>query len=182
MSEIWVALLRAINVGGKNKLPMKDLSAMFAEAGCGSVTTYIQSGNVIFEAPSGLCARLPGLIEKRIAEQFGYRTPVVLRSAKQLRAVTKNNPFLNAGAPPEATFVLFLAGRPEQERIDSLDPDRSPPDKFVVQGQEIYLHLLNGAAKTKLTNVWFDAKLATISTARNWRTVTTLADMMEKKP
>ena len=181
MSATYVALLRGINVGGKNKLPMKVLTAMFDEAGCGKVRSYIQSGNVVFEAASGLCARLPGLIENRIAQEFGYRTPVILRSAKQLRAVFENNPFLTAGATPEGLHVMFLADRPSQDRIKTLDPNRSAPDEFIVQGQEIYLRLPNGAGNSKLTNAYFDTKLATVGTSRNWRTVTTLLEMMEKQ-
>ena len=178
MSTTSVALLRGINVGGKNKLPMKDLTAMFVEAGCGNVRTYIQSGNVVFEAAAGVAARLPGVIEKRIEKQFGFRTPVILRTATQLRDVVGDNPFLKAGAAPETLHVLFLADRPSRALADALDPDRSPPDQFVVQGQQVYLRLPRGVAPTRLTNAWFDAKLATISTGRNWRTVTTLLDLM----
>jgi len=179
MPETWVALLRGINVGGKNKLPMKDLTAMFVDAGCGNVRNYIQSGNVVFEtAPARLCE----VIQERIEKQFGFRAPVILRNAKQLRAVVAGNPLLKAGAAPETLHVMFLADRPSQGRVDSLDPHRSPPDEFIVQGQEIYLRLPNGAGNSKLTNAYFDSKLATISTSRNWRTVNTLLEMMEKRP
>jgi uncharacterized protein (DUF1697 family) len=177
MSVSYVALLRGINVGGKNKLPMKDLTAMFVEAGCRGVRTYIQSGNVIFEAAAGAAARLPGVIEKRIAGQFGYRTPVILRTANELREVVAGNPFLKAGAGPEMLHVMFLADRPAAGAITALDPQRSPPDEFIVQGREVYLRLLLGGGKSKLTNAYFDAKLSTVSTVRNWRTVTTLLEM-----
>jgi len=180
MSVTFVALLRGINVGGKNKLPMKDLTAMFVEAGCRNVRTYIQSGNVVFETAAGAAARLPGTIENRIEKQFGFRPPVILRTAKQLRAVVDNNPFLKAGAAPETLHVMFLADKPTKARVETLDPHRSPPDEFIVQGQEIYLRLPNGAGNSKLTNAYFDSKLATISTSRNWRTVNTLLGMMEK--
>ncbi len=174
----YLALLRGINVGGKNKLPMKDLVDLFVEAGCDDVRTYIQSGNVIFGAAPDLAARLPGLVAARIAERFGYRTPVVLRTADQLRDVVANNPFLAAGAAEDELHVMFLADRPDPRRVADLDPDRFPPDAFVVRGQEVYLRLPHGAARTKLTNDYFDAKLATTSTGRNWRTVTTLAALM----
>ena len=175
MSDTWVALLRGINLGGKNKLPMKDLTAMFVEAGCGHVRNYIQSGNVVFEtAPDRLCE----VIQQSIEKQFGFRVPVILRNAKQLRAVVAGNPFLKAGAAPETLHVMFLADKPSQAHVDTLDPHRSPPDEFIVQGQEIFLRLPNGAGNSKLTNAYFDSKLATISTSRNWRTVNTLLEMM----
>ncbi|MGA3024614.1 MAG: DUF1697 domain-containing protein [Bryobacteraceae bacterium] len=178
MSATFVALLRGINMGGKNKLPMKDLAAMFAEAGCAGVRTYIQSGNVVFEAAQGAAARLPGVIEKRIAQQFGYRIPVILRTAKELGDVVAGNPFLKTGAAPETLHVMFLADRPGSGAIEALDPHRSPPDEFIVQGREVYLRLPLGVARSKLTNNYFDAKLATVSTGRNWRTVTTLLELM----
>ena len=76
----WVALLRGINVGGKNMLPMKYLAAMFGEAGANEVRTYIQSGNVVFASGPRLARQLPRLIEGRIAERLGIRVPVILRS------------------------------------------------------------------------------------------------------
>ena len=179
MPEKQVALLRGINVGGKNKLPMRDLIALFVEAGCTDVQNFIQSGNVIFRAAPRLSAQLPGLITAQIAKQFGYRTPVLLRTAEQFRATIAKNPFLVAGADENALYVMFLADEPSSAGVASLDPERSPPDVYQVQGREIYLNLLNGAAKTKLTNDYFDRKLATTSTARNWRTVNKLLELME---
>jgi uncharacterized protein (DUF1697 family) len=73
---------------------------------------------------------------------------------------------------------MFLADSPESEHIALLDPDRSPPDTFTVRGQEIYLKLPNGAGNSKLTNAWFDSRLQTIGTSRNWNTVTRLLEMM----
>src|SRR5271155_5171180 len=109
MSVTYLALLRGINVGGKNKLSMKDLIAIFIGAGCEDVRTYIQSGNVIFRASPGVSARLPGQITTQIAQSFGYRTPVILRTAEQLRDVISSNPFLKAGAAEEMLHVMFLA-------------------------------------------------------------------------
>jgi len=79
----YIAFLRGINVGGKNKLPMKNLIAMFTEAGCIDVETYIQSGNVVFGANFSVARSLPSAIAAAIAEQFGYRVTVVIRSAEE---------------------------------------------------------------------------------------------------
>jgi uncharacterized protein (DUF1697 family) len=175
-----VALLRGVNVGGKNRLPMKALAAMFADAGCGKVRTYIQSGNVVFAATPALAAEIPASIAAGIAERFGFQAPVVTRTAAQLRQVVAGNPFLAAGAPESALHVLFLADAPNPARVATLDPDRSPPDAFMARGQEIYLHAPNGLARSKLTNDYFDRTLGTISTGRNWRTVTTLLTIMDQ--
>lgn len=178
MPTAYLALLRGINVGGKNKLPMADLREIFAAAGCRDVRTYIQSGNVLFNADADAVAALPALIAARIAAHSGYRVPVVLRSAGELGDAIRNNPFPAAEAAPQTLHVLFLADRPDTVRVAALDPDRSPPDTFAVNGREVYLHLPNGAAETKLTNAYFDTTLGTTSTGRNWRTVTTLYEMM----
>jgi uncharacterized protein (DUF1697 family) len=178
MPTNYLALLRGINVGGKNKLSMKDLIGVFAEIGCVHVKSYIQSGNVIFDAAPGVAARVPGVVAARIAERFGYRTPVVLRTAEEIEAVIAHNPFLAAGCAEDELHVYFLADRPEPPRVHQLDPDRSPPDRFDVQGREVYLRLPNGMARTRFTNAYFDSKLATLSTGRNWRTVTKLLELM----
>jgi uncharacterized protein (DUF1697 family) len=172
-----VALLRGINVGGKNKLPMADLAAMFIEAGCGDVQTYIQSGNVVFSTTPGTAKRIPQLVSKTIAERFGLRVPVVLRTADEFRQVATGNPFLKSGTDIELLFVGFLADLPDQRRIAALDPKRSPGDTYKVRGREIYMCLPNGAARTKLTVAYFDSKLGTTSTFRNWRTVLKLFDI-----
>jgi uncharacterized protein (DUF1697 family) len=174
-----LALLRGINVGGKNKLPMAALVDMFVEARCKDVRTYIQSGNVVFSVSKTVSASIPDRITAQIAERFGYRVPVILRTTEQLRDVICHNLFLEAGAAQEALYVMFLADAPGALLVEKLDPDRSPPDAFHVRGQEVYLHLPGGVANSKLTNAYFDSKLATTGTSRNWRTVTTLLELME---
>lgn len=170
---IHVALLRGVNVGGKNKLPMKALAAIFEDLGCEAVRTYIQSGNVVFDAPSveGLAER----VAARVEADHGLRVPVVLRSAAELVRVRDENPF--ADADPAALHVMFLRERPAAAKVRALDPDRSPGDAFVVRGADVYLRCPSGVARTKLTNAWFDAQLGTVSTARNWRTLGKLIEL-----
>jgi uncharacterized protein (DUF1697 family) len=175
------ALLRAINVGGNNKLPMKELAAIFVAAGCRDVCTYIQSGNVVFSAPAAVLKTLAQTISQHIGKDFGYRVPVTIRSHEQLDAVVRGNPFLKAGEPENALHVVFLTDSPGADAVARLDPQRSPPDRFVVAGQEIYLHLLNGAGQSKITNAWLDSKLSTISTSRNWNTVLKLHAMTKPR-
>ncbi len=177
MADVYVALLRGINVGGKNKLPMKELAALFDNAGCSDVRTYIQSGNVIFSAAKSLAIRVPGLIARAILDRYGIRVPVVTRTSDELRDVARNNPFLNRGADEGKLHVAFIADRPDAEKVGALDPSRSRPDEFAVHGHEVYLHCPNGFARTRLTNDYFDRTLATTCTIRNWRTVLKLLEM-----
>ncbi len=174
-----VALLRGVNVGGKNPLPMKDLAQLFVEAGCSEVRTYIASGNVVFSAPTPTLKELPAHITERLATRFGYRVPVMLRTPHQLARTIHDNPFLRAGNSEKTLHVYFLADLPVSRAVKHLEADRSPPDSFRVVGREIYLHLPNGMARTKLTNAYFDSKLGTTSTARNWATVLKLFEMMQ---
>lgn len=175
-----VALLRGINVGGKARLPMKELVAIFEAAGATAVETYIQSGNVVFEAaePEGCVAA----VTTEVARIYGYPGRIVLRSAAEMLSAYKGNPFAVGGPVPtgnqaDALHVYFLADWPEKAAVATLDLERSPGDSFSVQGREIYLHLPQGMARTRLTNVYFDGKLKTVSTARNWKTVAKLVEM-----
>lgn len=172
---VHVALLRGINVGGKNIVPMADLAALFRDAGCSAVRTYIQSGNVVFThaAPDDLAATLAARIEDR----FGCRAPVVIRSAADLARAARDNPYLAEGVPEDQLHLMCLAGAPDPAAVAKLDPARSPDDRFIVSGRDVYLHLPHGAARTKLTNDWFDRALRTVSTARNWRTVQKLIEL-----
>ena len=172
-----IALLRGINVGGKNMLPMKDLAEMFVAAGCSDVCTYIQSGNVAFTADAELARRIPESITEAIARRFHLSVPVVTRSAKELRRISEQNPYWSAGVDMAILHVVFLADRPSASKVAALDPKRSPPDEFSVHGRELYLRCPNGVAHTKLTNAYFDSTLATVSTVRNWNTVTKLLDL-----
>jgi uncharacterized protein (DUF1697 family) len=156
---------------------MKDLAAMFTDAGCGSVTTYIQSGNVVFEARAALARLLPTLIENAIADTFGYQVPVVMRTGAELRRIVGGNPFLRSGADPATLHVAFLDVAPGAARVKTLDPARSAPDAFTVRGRDIYLYCPNGFGRTKLSNAYFDSKLGTTSTVRNWKTIVTLLDL-----
>ncbi len=174
----YVALLRGINVGGRNKIPMGELVKMFERAGCAEIATYIQSGNVVFTAIQSCAAGIPGEISQAIRRKLGLTVPVTLRSKGEMARVIAGNPFLKTGAEPESLAVAFLAEAPIRQRVAALDVDRSPGDEFVVIGREIYLRLGNGFADTKLTNAWFDSQLQTMSTARNWRTVLKLAEMV----
>lgn len=174
-----VALLRGINVGGKNLLPKAALVDVFTKTGCGNVKTYIQSGNVVFTATQACAKRIPNLVSRRIHERFGFGPQVVIRTADELRGVAANNPFVQSGADRVSLYVAFLADTPDRRRVDALDPDRSPGDSFRVVGREIYLCLAIGAAKTKLSNSYFDGALESTCTVRNWRTVLKLVEMVD---
>jgi uncharacterized protein (DUF1697 family) len=174
----YVALLRGINVG-KNLLPMPALAEMFTRAGCKNVRTYIQSGNVLFDASGSVLKSLCSRVGTAIFDAYGFRSPVILRSSEELSAVTRSNPFM--GEPEQTLHVLVLDNTPAAADAAGLDAMRSTPDRFHLLGREIYLHLPNGAGRSKLTNAYFDSKLRAVSTMRNWRTVNQLLALMNAR-
>jgi uncharacterized protein (DUF1697 family) len=176
----YVALLRGINVGGKHKLAMRDLKKIFEQAGCANVATHIQSGNVIFEASRTIAAAVPGAVQWAIEKHAGFATPVIVRSAGQMRAIIDHNPYAK-DSDANRLHVMFLSNEPAATAVASLGRLRGHPDDFTVSGSNIYLRLLNGVAGTKLTNAWFDRELETISTGRNWRTTTRLEQLVRER-
>jgi uncharacterized protein (DUF1697 family) len=120
---------------------------------------------------------VPDVLPPLIGKKFGFEPPIVVRSADELARIEAGCPFPVPNAGPHSLHVLFLAANPDARRIATLVPDRSPGDSFAVIGNQVYLNLTNGAGKTKLTNAYFDSRLGTMGTGRNWRTVLALVEM-----
>lgn len=176
--SLAAALVRGINVGGRARLSMNELRSMLADLGLRDVETYLQSGNVVFESGDRPVTELDARIESAIAETFGLQVRVILRVRKDLVAVTRSHPYLDAEADPSRIHVVFLEATPDADRVDALDPDRSPPDEFAVIGREIYLRYPNGQGRSKLSLDYFERVLGMAGTARNWNTVTKLLEML----
>ena len=174
----YVALLRGVNVGGRNKIAMKDLHASFVALGHDEVTTYIQSGNVVFRSASKVPAKLGPAIEGEISKTFGLRVGVLVRTPSDFDDLIKHNPFLVPGREAAKTLVMFLDDAPTAGAVAGLDPGRSPPDEFVVRRREIYVYCPNGFGRSKLSIDYFERRLRTRATARNWNTVIKLAGLM----
>jgi uncharacterized protein (DUF1697 family) len=175
---MYAALLRAVNVGGR-KVPMQDLKALFEDEGHEEVVTYIQSGNVVFDG-KGTAAALAKSLSAAIEQAFGLRTPVVLRTKAQLEKVVATNPYAAPGVEGKQLHVVFLGDKPTTKAVKTLDPDRSPPEEFTVIGKEIYILAPNGIGNSKLTIDWFEKRLGTVGTNRNWNTVNKLLSLMVK--
>ncbi|MEX2210827.1 MAG: DUF1697 domain-containing protein [Gaiellaceae bacterium] len=165
----WVALLRAVNLGSRNKVPMAELRRVFEGAGCESVRTYIQSGNVLFEHTAPDRAAL----EAAVAEEFGVETVIVLRMAGQLRSLARAHPF---GRDTSKSAAAFLAEKPAQAALTALASLDIAPDRFAAVGPDVALYYPNGFQGAKLTAARLEKQLGVQATLRNWRTVTRLAD------
>lgn len=178
-APMHVALLRGVNLGGKNRLAMKDLADLFAQAGCESVQTYIQSGNVVFCADAAKALAIATMVSRLIETKKKFAAPMAVRTLADMQRIARSNPFLKSGIDADFLHVMFLVHKPSHAAVQALDQARSSGDSFVVRDREIYLHLPNGAARTKLTAGYFDSRLKTICTQRNWRTVTALLALMQ---
>jgi uncharacterized protein (DUF1697 family) len=155
---------------------MAELRQEFGEMDFDDVQTYIQSGNVIFRSPRP-AARLAAEIEARLQRTFAAGITVLLRTPDQLRSVVAHNPLVGSSKDESKLHVTFLAEAPASARGVSLDGASFLPDEFRILGREVYLHCPNGYGKTKLNNAFFERSLGVAATTRNWKTVTTLADM-----
>jgi uncharacterized protein (DUF1697 family) len=167
----FVALLRGINVGGRNKIPMAELRSLLSSLGLEDVVTYIQSGNVVFRSASGDTHEIAASIEHAIVEAFGFKAVALTRTPAELGEIVDSNPYLTGETDLAKLHVVFLDRPPGADAVAELDPRRSPPDEFYVRGREIYLHLPNGAGRSKLTIAYFERRLAAAATARNWNTL-----------
>jgi uncharacterized protein (DUF1697 family) len=163
----YVALLRAVNVGGTGKLPMAELKAMCDAAGFEQARTYIASGNVVFSSNlSEAEAKIE--LEKRLQEYAGKPIVVIVRSAAELAAVLKNNPFPEAA--PNRNFVYFLEEAPPSDTIEQVRHHRD--EELKLGTREIYVHYGNGIGNSKLV-----IPAAKLATARNMNTIAKLAAM-----
>ena len=165
-----VALLRAVNLAGRNKVPMAPLRELCAELGHADATTFIASGNVIF--PNG--APEPAELEAAIAARFGVETTAVYRSAAELAKLVATNPFGNR--TPDC-FVAFLAGKPARANFEALSTSDFPDEAWERVGPDLALLYPSSFHRAKLTGARLERLLNVQATLRNWRTVTKLAEL-----
>jgi uncharacterized protein (DUF1697 family) len=176
MTTSYVVMLRGVNVSGRNRLPMEELRELVSAAGGEDVRTYIQSGNAVFSS-GRRAAEIVTSLEKALEGALGTAVPVLVRSKKELDVVIQKNPFVRRGADLGVLHVTFMATAPKAGEIGRARERPRDGDEFEVLGREVYLRCPNGYGKSKLTNTFFEKTLGSAATTRNWRTVTTLAEM-----
>jgi len=173
---VMVAFLRGVNVGGRNKLAMADLRNTAAACGYGSIRTYIQSGNLLFSAPTTSPRAVADQLREAIAERTQVRPEVIVRTRDELAGVVTRNPYLQQGKDPAHLHVVFAGGEAEAS-LGSIDPARYAPEEAVAVGRQLYLFLPSGMGRSKLAVDL--ARRGPSGTARNWRTVTKLLEMAD---
>lgn len=174
--QTWIALLRGINVGGKNILPMKDLRDLLTKCGFESVTTYIQSGNCVFRSDHADSDRVGNIISDAIEGNFGFRPVTLVLSAESLDAIYAENPYADAQDALKTVHVYILSRPADQANMDALDSARSGNEAFQLSPNALYLHAPDGIGRSKLAaNI--ERHLGVPATARNLRSIHKIMDL-----
>lgn len=169
----WVVLLRAVNLGSRNKVPMAQLRSLLEGSGYGDVRTYIASGNVLFDGPRSAAA-VARELEQIVADGFGVETTAIVRKPAELAALVGGHPF---GRDASRSHVVFLAGRPTAKAAERLAAADHAPDRGVLAGRDVYVQYGAGVQNARLSAARLERLLGVAATHRNWRTVTALAEL-----
>lgn len=174
----WVSLLRAVNLGSRNKVPMAALRSALADAGFQDVRTYVASGNVITRSGHRSPDRVAAEVRRVVAQLTGLEVPVMVRSPDDIDAVIAANPWPEATKQrPELVAVSFLAATPDADRVAALRAEDFGDEACRVIGREVYVDHANSVHASRLTPAFLTRRLGVDGTARNWRTVEALAQM-----
>jgi uncharacterized protein (DUF1697 family) len=172
-----VAFLRAVNVGGRNRVAMTALRELLEGLGYGEVETHLQSGNAVFDAPGGTPGETAQEIEGALAERLHVAARVLVRSAAELERAIAGNPLADLATDPARMLVTFLSQAPEGEAAEGLVAADFEPDVFAFGEREVYVWCPEGLNATKLSNAFWEKRLGVVATGRNWRTVTRMLEL-----
>ena len=173
-----VSMIRALNVGGANPLRMADLKAIHEAMGLTRVRTYLQSGNVVFDASTDDTLRLEAEIEGRLLKDRGIAAKVAVRTHQALAAAAAANPFaMRRGVDPKALYVTFLIRPSGRRSLAGVELPVRPGEEAVLKRDAVYVYCPHGYGDTRLNNAFFERRLACAATTRNWRTVNALLEM-----
>ena len=178
----FIALLRGVNVGGRNQVAMAELRAACAELGWDNVQTYIQSGNIVFWA-KGNASVLENVLEAEIARRFGISIPVIVRRADKWTELLQGNPFPEE-LRREANLVMLAVSRkpPNRSAVEELRARAASGERIERRGDALWIYFGCGVAKSKLSPGLLDRYVGSPVTTRNWRTVVKLDELARAGP
>jgi uncharacterized protein (DUF1697 family) len=173
-----VSLLRGINVGPTKTVKMEDLVALYESLGLKDVRTYLRSGNVLFDSPGTDLENVSVMLEEQITRSVGFPVKVLVRTGDHFQDIIRNNPFLQGISHDiKGLHVTFLSTDPPGTSVNEVHAIKDQVDRFIIAGKEVYLLCPKGYGRTRFSNTFFEKKLGVAATTRNWKTVTTLAEM-----
>ncbi len=176
---VFVALFSGINVGGNRIVKMAELRSFFEELGFTDVATYVQSGNVVFSAKKGDVASLTKQLEVAFEKKWGFNSRIMVRDAGWLERLVKDNPYPEAAGEPTKLHAYALEREPTEEETKRLADKCTGPESFEIKGDVLYLHAPDGLGKSVFANL-IPRTLKVPGTARNWRSVLALFEMVGK--
>jgi len=176
----YISILRGINVGTGRKVPMADLKKLCEIMGLQNAQTYIQSGNVVFELPqSESVSELEIRLQQAFSESFGFDIPVLVRTAEEWAESIVRNPFLKEeNVDIDRLHLTCLKELPATDLLEKIRTVQYPPDRYVIIGRDVFIFCADGYGTSKLVNSYFESKLKTPATTRNWKTVMKLHEMI----
>jgi len=178
----YACLLRGINVSGQKKIRMQELREICESIGLDNVSSYLQSGNLVFDSSDAEAQSVASSIELGIREHFGFNVPTIIRSKEEFAEVVAINPMVGKDGIDESKLaVVFLSKRPSPADLGRTEAEHSGQDRFAIAGRHIYLHCPGGFGRTKLSNHLFESRLGVTATTRNWRTVNALFDILMQR-
>jgi uncharacterized protein (DUF1697 family) len=180
--QVHIAFLRGINVGGHKKVPMAKLRETLSCAGLHDVKTYIQSGNIVFKSKIASVNELEQLIQKSIADGFGFTVPVLVKLTKEVASILADNPFIASKyLESNQVYFILLFNIPPEEQVLSFESMKYPNEEFKILNNCVYLLCKNGYGKARLNNHSIERKLNVSATARNYRTMQKLVELATNK-
>ena len=174
----FVVLVRGVNVGGHNKLPMAAFRELLSGLGFTDVATYLQSGNAVFTTAKRAPATLATTVERALKQELNLGVQVLVVTGDRLQRIVDDNPMVADDDDPTHLYVAFLSGKPNSKALRAIDVDRYAPDRFIVVGDVAYLHYPTGMGRSRLDPGAVFGRCGVWATARNWRTVGQLLDMV----
>lgn len=175
----YVALLRAVNVAGNNRVAMPRLVAILDALGLAGGRALLQTGNLVFEADGRSTTELEQLLEEETARRLGLYTDYMVRSAAEWQALIAANPFPEeAKDDPSHLLVMFLKDAPSTSSVEALQAAIPGRERVQAEGKQLYIVYPDGIGRSKLTNALIERKLGTRGTGRNWTTVRKLAALL----
>lgn len=175
----YIALLRGINVGGRNKIPMAELRALCADLGWAEVQSYIQSGNLIFNADT-TPEQLEPQLEQAIEQQFGFSISVIVRPATDWHRYIESNPFPEASeSEPNRVMLALSKSSPRPDAAATLQERATNNERVTQLDDALWIHYADGSARSKLSPALLDRLVGSPVTTRNWRTVLKLAALLK---
>jgi uncharacterized protein (DUF1697 family) len=173
----YVALLRGINLGARNRVAMSDLRALLEKLDYRDVRTHLQSGNAVFTAAARSARAVETAVENAVEAELGLALRVLVRTAGQMAKVVAADPLGDRATDHSRYMVVFLEKPVSAAQLADIDPAAYAPEAFAVDGRHLYLWLPEGSHASRLARAMGEKRFGGAATLRNWRTVTKLAEM-----